>query len=209
VREYRSTARREQAAATRRRILDCAERLFASRGYAAVTVEQVAAAASVAIPSVYASTGGKRELLETLVKDGLSAGRGDWAAVGAGDQDAAIEEMDDPASILRAHVANAVAIKRRTERIQSVLWRAATTDPGAAKLWRRHTQVMRSGQLRITRRLAALGALRPGLNAETAADIAQVLVRPETFDSLRRDCGWTIDQWAEFLEDSLARLLLG
>ena len=44
-RRYDSSRRREQAAATRRDILEAAQRLFEQRGYAATTMEAVAAEA--------------------------------------------------------------------------------------------------------------------------------------------------------------------
>jgi AcrR family transcriptional regulator len=49
----RGTRRAEQARATRHRIIDQAARLFAEQGYAATTLEQIAAAADVAVQTVY------------------------------------------------------------------------------------------------------------------------------------------------------------
>src|SRR5260370_42143735 len=70
-RSYRSPLRAEQAARTRREILDAARGVFGAQGYAPTTVAQIAAAAGVAVDTVYAAGGTKpvvfRLLLETAI----------------------------------------------------------------------------------------------------------------------------------------------
>src|SRR5262244_2945653 len=63
---YDSPRRREQADATRRAILDAAERLFGVRGYAGTSVGEIAEAAGVALKTVYAVFGTKAEVLRAL-----------------------------------------------------------------------------------------------------------------------------------------------
>src|SRR5512133_86657 len=65
-RRYDSPRRREQAAATRRAILDAAERLFADRGYAATSVPTIAAEAGVAVKTVYVAFATKAGVLHAL-----------------------------------------------------------------------------------------------------------------------------------------------
>ena len=48
------------AAATRREILGAAERLFAEQGYAQTSIVDIAAAAGVSVPTIYASVGQKK-----------------------------------------------------------------------------------------------------------------------------------------------------
>src|SRR2546423_40275 len=52
-RRYESPRRREQAAATRRQILDAAQRLFEQQGYAATPMSAIAAEAGVGLKTVY------------------------------------------------------------------------------------------------------------------------------------------------------------
>ena len=52
-RRYDSSARREQARATRRQVLAAATALFLERGYAATTMADVAARAGVVVQTVY------------------------------------------------------------------------------------------------------------------------------------------------------------
>ena len=62
-REYDSSRRQRQAAQTRADILQAARRLFSERGYAATTIEAIAAEAEVAEATVYAGFGSKRGIL--------------------------------------------------------------------------------------------------------------------------------------------------
>src|SRR5215207_6659023 len=65
-RSYHSPRRQQQAAATRRSILDAAQRLFEEHGYPATTMEQVAAEAGVALKTVYSAFATKSGLLRAL-----------------------------------------------------------------------------------------------------------------------------------------------
>jgi AcrR family transcriptional regulator len=58
--------REEQARRTRLAILDAARLLFTEQGYAATTIAQIAAAARVAVDTVYASVGTKPVLMRLL-----------------------------------------------------------------------------------------------------------------------------------------------
>src|SRR5215471_6263850 len=72
-RRYQSALRREQAAATRTRIVRAAAELFAAQGYTQTSIEQIAARAGVARPTVYTAFTGKTALLKEAV-DLLLAG---------------------------------------------------------------------------------------------------------------------------------------
>ena len=65
-RRYESPRRREQAAATRRQILDAAQRLFEQQGYAATPMSAIAAEAGVALKTVYVAFETKSGLLRAL-----------------------------------------------------------------------------------------------------------------------------------------------
>ena len=57
--------------ANRERILDHARELFAARGYAGTQVSDIAAAAGVSIPTVFARFGSKVALLKEAVETAL------------------------------------------------------------------------------------------------------------------------------------------
>ena len=67
-RKYSSAKREAQARETRRTVLDAAHELFVSTGYAATTMQAIAERADVAVQTVYAVFGNKRELLRQLIE---------------------------------------------------------------------------------------------------------------------------------------------
>src|ERR1700733_6671145 len=73
ARPYHSPRRELSAAATRRDILAAARRLFAASGYAQVTVADIAREAGTAVKTVYASVGGKAEILNQIVLSAVSS----------------------------------------------------------------------------------------------------------------------------------------
>ncbi|GAC1329183.1 MAG: hypothetical protein NVSMB17_05340 [Candidatus Dormibacteria bacterium] len=204
-RAYNSERRSRQAAETRKQILGAAQELFGARGYAAVSVEEIAAAAGVAVATVYAA-GGKRELLDEVIEEVVTAGTG--TPVGISPQGPGMSELTDIDELVRLHVANIRALKQRGARAHSALWRAASSDPEVALLWTRFLERLYAGQLNLTGRLSELGALRADLDPGSAADILQALARPEAYDALVLDRGWSLDRWAAYLEDTIRRLLL-
>src|SRR5215510_320794 len=70
-RGYDARRRRERAEeerrATRRRVLDAAQRLFVEQGYTATTIADIAREAGVAVQSVYKAGHSKAELLHAVV----------------------------------------------------------------------------------------------------------------------------------------------
>src|ERR671931_2109527 len=65
-RAYNSSRRREQAAATRREILEAAQHLFERDGYAATTMAAIAAESGVALKTVYVAFETKAGVLRAL-----------------------------------------------------------------------------------------------------------------------------------------------
>lgn len=89
------TWRQQQAAATKDRIGESARRLFAERGYAATSIEAVATEAGVAVRTVYAAFGAKREILSHIC--------GAWLErAGARERAQAVLGEPDPVARLRA-----------------------------------------------------------------------------------------------------------
>ena len=70
TRTYVSPKREEQANATRRAILEASQRLFLSRGYGATSIRAIAEEAGVAVQTVYAVFGNKRQLVIELSRIG-------------------------------------------------------------------------------------------------------------------------------------------
>ncbi len=158
-RAYDSPRRREQAAATRRDILAAAQPLLERQGYSATTMAAIAAAAGVALKTVYAAFETKSGLLRGLWNVLL---RGDDEDVPVQDRAWYREALDepDPARQLQLNARNSRAVKSRIAGVLEVIRHAAPLDPEIEALWSRIQSDFYDNQRAIVESLADKGALR-------------------------------------------------
>jgi TetR/AcrR family transcriptional regulator, regulator of autoinduction and epiphytic fitness len=207
-RPYDSPRRREQARVTRRAILDAARELFIERGYAATTIEAIAARAEVSPETIYATFKNKRSLLSRLIDVSMA---GDDAPVPILERNW-VRDMRgelDPRRRLQILARNGRLILERTAPIYEILRGAAAADPEIATLWELNKAQRFAGQRALLRILTERNPLREGLTPRTAADILFAVGSPETFRLLVVDRGWSADRFERWYSDALARLLLG
>jgi AcrR family transcriptional regulator len=207
-RGYHSPRRQQQAAATRRSILDAAQRLFTEHGYPATTMEQVAAEAGVALKTVYVAFATKSGLLRALWDLRLKGDQDD-AAVAERPWYREVVEEPDPERQLRANARNARMVKERIGGVLKVLRSAAPVDPDAAALWRLIETDFHDNQRVIVESVAAKGALRPGLDVARATDILWALNHPDVWLLLVGERGWAPEQWERWFADTTRDQLLG
>ena len=206
-RRYDSPRRSQQAAATRREILEAALRLFEQRGYTATTMAAIAAEAGVALKTVYLAFQTKRGLLLALWHLRL---RGDERPVPVGERPWFREVIDepDPARMLRLNARNSRVVKERAGPLLEILRNAALADIELAALWKRIQTEFYDNQRAIVERLQANNALRPGLEVDRGADILWTLNHPDLYRLLVGDRGWTPKQYEEWLGDAFCAQLL-
>lgn len=198
---YRSARRQKQAEDTRQEIVRAARRLFVERGYAATTMADIAAEAGVAVQTIYASCGSKRELVAAL-NDLIDE------EAGVAELEAQLRSAATPREVLALGVRITAQIQERCGDIVSVLISAAAVEDEAAAAMREGLARHREGARKAARRIARLGGLRDGLGIERAAAAIAVLSSPATYAQLRDQHGWSVDQSREWIEDSLAQLVL-
>src|SRR3954468_7168726 len=170
-RETPRITRAEQARATRRRIIAAATAQFVEHGYGATLLEQVAEQAGVAVQTVYFHFGNKR----TLLKEAL-----DVAAVGDDEPVPLLErpwltqiqEESDPRRIIERWLVTSRAIVDRIAPLMRVVRGATSTDAEVAAQWATNQAQTRTAYGFLIGLLAERGALRTGLDAEQARDIA-------------------------------------
>src|SRR5215216_6388719 len=133
-RPYDSSRRRAQAAATRRDILEAAQRLFEQQGYAATTIAAIAAEAGVALKTVYLAFETKSGVLRALWHLLL---RGDQEDVPVGDRGwyRRVLAEPDPRRRLELNASTGRAVKERAAALMEVIRSAAAADPDIAALW--------------------------------------------------------------------------
>ena len=206
-RRYDSPRRREQAAATRREILEAAQRLFERQGYAATTMAAIAAEAGVALKTVYVAFETKSGLLRALWHLVL---RGDEADVPVADRPwyREVVEEPDPERQLRLNARNARAVKERGAALMRVIRDAAPADPDIAALWDRIQSDFYDNQRVIVKALGSRKALARGLDVTRAADILWTLNHPDIWQLLVRERGWTPEQWERWFGDTAVSRLL-
>jgi AcrR family transcriptional regulator len=200
TREYRSSVRARHAEDTRRTIVDAAATLFADQGYARTSVAAVAAAAGVALNTVYTSVGGKSALIMALSEDGAE----DATAI---ETVRRITASDDPAEILRLTAEGTARVRQARWRVLGILLDNRTSDPDVAAAADAATRVVRDRLDLVAGRLVEVGGLRPGLDVDR---VGQVLWFYFGFEAWRtaRDLGWEWDEAADWLAAQAAGALL-
>lgn len=206
-RRYSSQLRAAQAGQTRRRIVEAAQRLFVEEGYAATTIDAVAAAAGVSRKTVFSSVGGKVDLLR-LAMEWAVAGDDEPVTLTDRDEMRALLAGTDAATLLRSWAGVITAIDARTARLFAALEVAAGTDAEARELAARFERQRLDGARRIVDRLTQLGALDRALKRAEAADIAWLSTDPLLYDRLVRVRGWSSKRFSAWLAESLCRQLL-
>lgn len=206
-RAYHSPRRREQAEATRRAMLDAAQRLFERDGFAATTVSAIAAEARVSTKTVYLAFDSKSGVLRALWNLRLRGDDGE-APVAARQWYLEVLEEPDPERQLRLNARNARAVKTRLGAVMGVVRTAAAVDPDAAALWARIQSEFYANQREIVKSLHSNGALRHGLNVAQATDILWTLNHPDVWLLLVGKRGWSPSRFERWLGDAFCAQLL-
>lgn len=164
----------ERRARTRRRLLDAAADVFARRGYAAASLDEISAAAGLTRGALHYNFAGKRELLLGLLDEHLAR------------RTAALERADDPRDAVRR-----LPLDREFSLLLLEFACAAARDPALHARLRPQLDGLRRRSVPATERLleragvqdapaevlvTAFSALANGLAVEalTGADVAEL-----------------------------------
>ena len=207
-RGYNSPRRREQAAETRREILEAARRLFEQQGYAPTTMAAIATEAGVALKTVYVAFETKSGVLRALWNL-LLRGDDDDVPVAGRDWYRGVLDEPDPARRLRLNASNSRIVKARAGAILRVVRTAAAVDADIAALGARIEAEFHANQREIVKRLHRDGALRPGLSVARATDILWTLNHPDVWHLLAEERGWSAAAYERWFADTACAQLLG
>jgi AcrR family transcriptional regulator len=184
---------------TRRLIADAAGSLFLERGYAATTMDAIAGEAGVAVSTVYAAFKNKRAILKEI--------RLAWH-----DRTRARE--------INAEAAGQPDPKRRLEMVAKANRRQWELGAGLISIYQGAAAADREAAAELTEALggrkAALDrvvegmeeSLRPDLGVDRAASILRALCRPEVYQELVEESGWSPNEYESWLSETLKRELL-
>ena len=202
-RRYNSARRQAQAGQTRLHILQTARGLFIQQGYAGATIEAIAQAAGVAPETIYAVFSSKRALLAELFTLAVGGDEQPIPLLQRPGPQAVLREPD-PAVRLHLFAADIVHILERVAPLFAVARAAASSEPEIDALLR---GILADRLFTLTEFTRSL-PLRPGLELTRAGETLWALSSPELFSLFTADRGWTREQYAGWLGDSLVRLLL-
>jgi len=205
-RSYSSARRDAQARETRRSILDAAGLLFIAHGYAATTLQAIADQAGVAVQTVYAAFGSKRELMRQLIEATI-AGDDNPGPVTEQAEAKAVAAEPDVRRRAELDAALARAIVQRVGPIVRVAEEAAASDPELATMMEKIKAARRDEMLVSARQLAGPEGLR--LDPDEAAATLYVLYSPHVADMLMRDHGWSPQRYEAWLARMLLETVLG
>lgn len=207
-RRYHSPLREEHARQTRHRVVQAAHARFLEVGYAATTIAAVAKRAGVSVDTVYAVFGSKRGLLSSVMDVNVG---GDDEPVQVLDREAP-QRMRAETDQRRQLAMFAVGMAGELERVRpldDVLRSAAAADPEvAAARDEQNNQQRHTAMATVVGWVRARGPLRPGVDERLAADVVWTLTSPEVHHMLLEIRGWSRQQYAAWLRDSLERMLL-
>jgi TetR/AcrR family transcriptional regulator, regulator of autoinduction and epiphytic fitness len=201
-------SRADRALATRRRMLTTAHDLFVRQGYAATTVEKIAADAGVAVQTVYYTFRTKGLLLRDLV-EATAAGEDGAAPVMERPWARTMLSATSAQRVLALAVEHGTAIYERVAVLWPALAAAAATDPEVAAYWSSVTVARRDGQRRIVARILELHALRSGLDPERATDLVVALLGHDMYRALVIEAGWSVPTFRAWLFPTLVQQMLG
>ena len=140
-RPYRTTIRRGDAPAL---ICAAAYRLFSDKGYLATSIEDIAAEAGVARPTIFTAVGPKATILRLVVDQALA---GDDAPVPIAQRPWWREAIDEPDAVrsIQLHARNMCLINQRAAPVLRALETAASVDAEAGEVWDRFQRQRRQG----------------------------------------------------------------
>jgi len=192
--------RERMAQQTRGDILRAARRLFAERGYAATSINDIAEEAGVAIQTIYARLGSKRGLLLALI-DLIDE------EAGVGPLAAEVTTATTPLAALRAGVRLTRSFQERCGDIIDALFTAAGAEPELADAVAEGQRRHREGARITIDRIQEFNGLRRDVSPERAQALLALSTSHEAWRELIRGCQLDWDPAEDWLIDALSRAL--
>jgi TetR/AcrR family transcriptional regulator, regulator of autoinduction and epiphytic fitness len=207
-RSYRSTLRAARAGDTRSALLATAARLFATRGYVATSIDEIAREAGIGRATVFTSIGGKPALLKAAYDVAL-VGDAEAVPLVERSRSRAIRSEPDARRYLELYAKLASEVAGRVATISEVVRSAAGADLEARALYEKMQSERLIGARHIVGDVKSKGGLRKGLDTATAVDIVWTLIEPAIYVRLVHQRGWSARRYTRWLAETLKAQLLG
>lgn len=204
-RAYDSSRRREQSRQTHETLLDAAQARFIEQGYAATTIESIAADAEVSAATIYKSYGGKSGVVRALCERAL---RGIGPVPAEQRSDALQTDETNPRKVIEGWGRLSTEVAPGIVPLLLLLRDAADGDPAAAAL---HAELDAGRHARMrqnARYLVEGGHSRPDIRLAEATDVLWTYSSPELFDLLVRRRHWSLRRYSQFIVKAITNALL-
>jgi AcrR family transcriptional regulator len=194
--------RERMALQTRADILQAARRLFAERGYAATSVNDIAEEAGVALQTIYSRLGSKRGIVMALI-DVIDE------EAGVPEAAAAVMTASTPEEVLRAQNRLTRGLQERCGDIVGALIAAAAVEPEVEQAVEVGLRRHRDGARLTIEKISELGGLRHDLAPEHAIALLSAATAHDAWYELVLAHRLSWDEAERTLNDALTRAILG
>ncbi|MBN2499896.1 MAG: TetR/AcrR family transcriptional regulator [Anaerolineales bacterium] len=206
-RAYNSSRRKAQARQTRRQIVEAARTLFSAFGYSGATVEAIAQEAGVAVETVYASFGNKRNILSRLIDVSL-VGDDEPTPFLQRQGPLAVQQEKDQNQQIQLFAGQMVEIMGRVAPLFEVMRAAAKSEPDIAEMLQRILDERVEGLKFFAAALLSNGPLQDELSLDDASEIIWAISSGEVYTLLVVDRGWPVEKYKQWLANTLIKLIL-
>jgi AcrR family transcriptional regulator len=190
--------------ATRARIVESAARRFVAEGYMKTTVADIAQDSGLSPQAVYLAFGSKAAILSAVF---AAAADGQDDAEGERSWQEQLENCPDAASALDIALKRGTDFVERTGPIHDVCLSAAA-DPEVAKLLEDLGQQRMAHWHEVATLLARKEGFRSSQSVQRACGALYMVVGPEPWRALTKECGWSTQEWRDFIRQSARAYVL-
>lgn len=199
-RAYNSANRQAKAEKTKDRILARAKALFDTKGFEAVTIDEIAIKAEVSTPTVYALFQSKSGVLKALIDVALAPKQ----------YESLVQKIEIEKSLSKRLELTAMLSRQLydAEKEQLGLFRdVSILNPEFKKLEVERERRRYKRQEESLKRFAKKTTLPNGLNISQSKDVLWALTGRDFYRMLVIERGWSSDEYEQWLADILVRVL--
>jgi len=181
-------------------MLNAAQALLDQRGFAAVTMDDVARAAGVSRQAVYLHFGSRSGLLVALARhtDEVDPPFALYQRFG---------EAEDAEAMLDAGLDIHLHFEARIHDYALELKSIRSTDPAAQAAWDDRMAARRAGLARLAARLLAEGSLQAGWTESEAVDFLFALLSVDNYQTLVVELGWAVERYRDRMRATILSTL--
>ena len=200
-RTYNSDNRDAQAAKTKSHILKAAKKLFQTEGFDHVTINRLAQAAEVSMPTIYAIFKSKRGVLQSLIDEALPSEQ--FLSL----VDDSMQEKS-PKKCLSITAKMARQIYDAERELMDILRGASVLDPELKELEQERENRRYERQGEYVKKLMDDKGFTKGLTYQKARDILWTLTGRDLYRMLVIERAWTSDEYEQWLSHLLVKSFL-